>query len=174
MKQHIKPVFLLLPIFLLLFSAKVNAELNAYMSITGETQGLISGDVTLQGREDTFEVNEFHHLFQKDSAGRPTIHSLIVTTPMSKGMPILLNVFNNNEVLTSVVIRFYRPNNVGQEENYYTMTLFNARLVMIEPIMLDNKVPANQSFKTRFRMRFDYARLQHQNIDGEQAIVNGI
>lgn len=172
MKTILKPTFLFFVLVLLLFSVTANAESNAYMTIGGANQGEIHGDITLQGKEDTFEINEFHHLFEKDTAGRTTVHSLIVTTRMSKGMPSLLTAFNNFETLNSVVIRFYRQKVTGAEENHYTMTLTNAKLLMIEPIMLDNIDPANISIPTRFRMRFNYSQIEHTYINGESVTIN--
>ena len=138
------------------------AERNAYMFITGATQGLIAGDVTIAGRVDSFEVTETHHLFEQDSAGRKIIHPFIVTTKMSQSMPLLLKAFDTFETLDPVVIRYYRPIPMGGEENYYSILLRNAKIQMIEPIMLDVQDPNVATIPARFRIRFSYTSIEHQ------------
>ena len=139
------------------------AEQSAYMYIEGTSQAIIPGDVLIAGREGSFEVNEIHHLFQKDSAGRVTLHPLIVTTRMSQSMPLLLRAFDTSEVLEPITIRYYRQSpSSGMEENYYTIILRGAKIEMLEPIMLDNTDPNTASVPARFRIRFSYTAIEHQ------------
>jgi type VI secretion system Hcp family effector len=158
---------LLFILFILFVSTIVQAELNANMYITGANQGLIAGDSKISGRTDSFDVNEIHHLFQKDSAGRTTIHPLIVTTKMSQGMPFLLKAFDTSETLDPVVIRYYRQNSSsGFQENYYTIIMHGVKIEMLEPIMLDNLDSNTTAIPARMRIRFNYTSIEHQYTSG--------
>jgi len=90
--------FLLLTLTIVITPSSSFAALNAYMRITGETQGEIKGDVIQAGRT-----------------------------------PLLFNALTQNENLTSVEIRFWKPDSSGAEVQYYTIELVNAHIVSIIP-----------------------------------------
>ena len=115
-----------------------SAALLSYVSATGETQGNIEGSVTLAGREGQMEVIEFGHSIGQaiDSttglpAGDKQHRPIRLTKPVDKASPSLMTVLNTGEKLTSVVIRFWRPQGNGQDEQFYTVTLFNAYIANI-------------------------------------------
>ena len=73
----------------------------------------------------------------------------------------------SNENLNSVVIRFYRPARSGVEEQYYTVTLTNARIVGIMPIhssadAQSAKVPMRESIS----LTFDTITFEYMSDDG--------
>ena len=114
------------------------AALPAYMEVTGETQGIIEGSVTLTGREGQMEIIEFGHSISQalDSAtGVPTgdkqHRAIRVTKPVDKASPLLMTALTTKEKLTNVTIRFWRPNDVGQEIQFYTVALLNAYITNI-------------------------------------------
>lgn len=154
----------LITLSLLAFPA--HAALDAHMTVVGEQQGGIAGDVTLAGREGTFEISEFHHLSNASSHGAQH-QPLIVMTRMSKGVPALLRALDQKESL-SVIIRFYTIGSAGSQVNHYTITLQNARLVIAEPIMPDNLRSDLANLPARFRLRFEFDVITHTyESDGE-------
>jgi type VI secretion system Hcp family effector len=149
---------------LLLFALPVPAALNAYMTVEGDVQGPIRGEVTLAGREDQIEIHEMHQLYRVEG-GRTVHEALILTTRMGIATPKLLTALDTNENLT-VTIFYWRPTQSGQEENYYKMELEGARLVASEPIMPDNKNPDLMQYEVRTRLRLTYGAITHTHIVG--------
>lgn len=120
------------------FTAPAHAALNAYMRVTGETQGEIKGSVTQAGREDSIEIYGFSHevISPRDAAsGLPTgkrqHKPLTVTTPIDKATPLLFNALAHNENLTNVNLRLWRPSRSGKEFQYFTIDLVNASVSSI-------------------------------------------
>ena len=130
--------FILLASVLALVPLGASAALPAYMRITGETQGVIEGSVDQAGRENSMEVVEFSHSRSQviDSAsglpsGKRQHRPIRVTKPVDKASPKLANALTTNESLTVFRIDFYRPSPTGQEQQYYTVELINARITNI-------------------------------------------
>lgn len=116
------------------------AALNAYMRITGDTQGEIKGDVTQAGREDSILVKSYGYSVSAaydTASGLPTgkrqHRPIRILKEIDKASPLLFNALVNNENLSSVIIRFWRPSSTGAEVQYYTVELVNARIVSIMP-----------------------------------------
>ncbi len=144
-------------VFMLIFSTYIQAQSNAsYMIINGASQGLLVGDVLVPGQEGSFEINELHHLIQ--TTGITSHEPLIVTTPMSKSVPFLFKALDDNELLT-VTISYLEFNPSGTEILQYTINMINAKLIAIEPIMLNNNIPENVTRRASVRLRFSYTSI---------------
>ncbi|MDH5711565.1 MAG: type VI secretion system tube protein Hcp [Gammaproteobacteria bacterium] len=116
------------------------AALYAYMSITGDTQGEIKGSVTMAGREDSMEVINFGYNVSTPydpASGAPTgqrqHRPIRILKEIDKASPLLFQALVTNENLSEVIIRFYQPSQTGQQVQFYTVWLYNARLVSIVP-----------------------------------------
>lgn len=134
-RRFFNPVIIILT---LAVSGSAYAGLDAYLWATGEIQGQIQGSVTVAGREGSILVVEFAHNVSQtvDSAsglpsGKRQHRPIRVTKPVDKASPLLANAQTNNEKLTSVRIDFWRPKSNGQEEQFYTVELVNARITSI-------------------------------------------
>lgn len=149
---------------LVMVVSPAQAALDAYMSVTGSQQGVIEGGSTVAGREGQFQVYEVHHLMTAGSEGVDH-QPLIVNLDLGKGTPRLLQAMQTDEPL-DIVIDFFRPSPTGQEEQYYTLELQNARLVLAEQIQLDNKWPENMPITVWMRLRFEFEAIHHIFIDG--------
>ena len=110
------------------------------MTVSADVQGDIEGEVTLAGREGQIEVDSFGYNVSAplDTAtGLPTgkrqHRPVRVLKPIDKASPLLFNALVNNENLTNVTIRFWRPSQSGQEVQFYTVELVNASIVSITP-----------------------------------------
>jgi type VI secretion system secreted protein Hcp len=116
------------------------AALDAYMRITGQSQGEIKGDVTLAGREDSILVVSFGYNVSTpyDPAtglvsGKRQHRPVRILKNIDQATPLLFNAMVNNELLTNVTIQFWKPDNTGGEVHYYTVELLNAHIVSIMP-----------------------------------------
>jgi type VI secretion system secreted protein Hcp len=140
--------------------------LNAYMKLTGATQGEIKGSVTQSGREDSIMVIGFNHevVSPRDAAsGLPTgkrqHKPLVITKEIDKSSPLLMNVLTNNENLSDWELRFWQPSATGQEVQHYTIELKNGNIAGIRAEMLNNKYPENMQHKEREHVSFTYQKV---------------
>jgi type VI secretion system secreted protein Hcp len=149
------------------------AALNAYLRLTGETQGEIKGSVTQKGREDSIMVIAFSHdltVPRDPSTGQPAgkrSHSpLTITKEIDKSTPLLMNALVNNERMTRFELRFWQPSVTGQEVQHYTIILMDAQIVSIRQEMLNNKYPENMQHKEREHVSFTYRGIEKIWEDG--------
>jgi len=132
--------FLLLTLTIVITPSSSFAALNAYMRITGETQGEIKGDVIQAGREDSILVKRYGYSVSDayDAAsglpsGKRQHRPIQILKEIDSATPLLFNALTQNENLTSVEIRFWKPDSSGAEVQYYTIELVNAHIVSIIP-----------------------------------------
>ncbi len=140
--------------------------LNAYLTLTGETQGLVEGSVTQAGREGMMEVNGWNHEVIsrfKAGTGRTTgkrrHKPITVIKPIDKATPILANILVNNENITDWRLDCWRPSRSGKEQQYYTIELINASIAGIGAEQLDNTYPENMPLEVREHVRFTYEKV---------------
>ena len=140
--------------------------LNAYLTLTGETQGKIDGSCTQAGREFAIEVYGWTHEVDspRDAAsGLPTgkrqHKPITVTKEIDKSTPLLMNVLVNNENITEWRMEFWRPSATGQEEQYYTIELVDANIAGIRSEQLNNKYPENMHHEIYEQVSFTYQKI---------------
>ena len=147
--------------------------LNAYLKLTGKTQGEIKGSVTQAGREDSVMVIAYNHevVSPRDAAsGLPTgkrqHKPLTITKEIDKSSPLLMTVLTNNEQITKWELRFWQPSPTGQEVQHYTVELENASIASIRSEMLNNKYSENMNHKEREHVAFCYQKITWTWMDG--------
>lgn len=120
---------------------ETSASLDSYMTAEGELQGNIMGSVDIAPHEGAIEVVEYAHSVSQviDNAtglpaGERQHRPIRITKPLDKASPLLMNALVNNENLTTVTFRHYRPSQTGAEQQYYTVELINARITNISQI----------------------------------------
>ncbi len=123
------------------------------MIITGEEQGLIEGSCELEYREDTILVQAFDHVVEipTDSSGTATgrrVHrAMQITKEIDKSTPMLYQALCTNELLTEVILNWYRLDGTGEYEQYFTITMNNAFITRIHPWVPNVLDRANDSMK---------------------------
>ena len=146
------------------FGLPASADLLSYMTVFGANQGAIQGDSTFAGREGQIPVMEYHHLVERPEGQPIQYETVIVTFEFDdRSLPNLINAMATNESLT-VTVDFYRPDNVGVEEKYVTVTLTNAKVTSIEPLSPRSDDSALIGFAASVRVRFSYQAITHQHI----------
>lgn len=116
-----------------------------YVWFKGATQGVIAGhgswpgEDDQKGREDSCLVHEFSSeveipvdLQSGQASGRRQHHPISLMKRIDKASPKLLQALCTNEVLTEVRFEFYRHDQMGKQEKYYTIKLEQAVLVEIK------------------------------------------
>ncbi|MDR2302493.1 MAG: Hcp family type VI secretion system effector [Deltaproteobacteria bacterium] len=134
----------------------------AYLSITGERQGLITqgnfteasvGNIYQEGHEDETLVEAFEHqivLPRDPQSGQPTgqrVHKpLKITKVIDKSSPLLFRALTSGERLPDVTMKFYRTSASGTMEHYFTIQLEDAIIVDITSYMPNCQDPGQAHF----------------------------
>ena len=116
-----------------------------YMTMVGDKTGNIEGFNSKVGHETEIQCHALEQRLYRPynpETGQPTgvrIHGAVkVTKSFDKASPLLFHVLATGENLSEVVMKFFRIDPSGEEVNYYTITLTNATIVEIKPIMLNH------------------------------------
>ncbi len=156
----------------------VQAEMNAYMSVKAQKQGLIQGSVTQKGREGKIMVIASDHfvLSPSDAAtGLPTgkrqHKPFMITKEVDRSSVQLRAAFVTNENLPEVQIQYWTPNikaatGVGSEYQYFTVTLSNARIANIRHVMHNNKNPELMRYAASEEIALVYQKITWTWTDG--------
>jgi type VI secretion system secreted protein Hcp len=147
----------------------------AYMSVTGEKQGLITagaftadsvGNTYQEGHEDQVMVQAFTHdvIIPRDpQSGQPTgqrVHKpAMITKVYDKASPLLQAALTSGERLTEIVIHWYRTSAQGTQEHYYTTKLEDAIIVAINNKMHNCQDPSNLHFTHLEEVHFTYRKI---------------
>ncbi|MVV49194.1 Hcp family type VI secretion system effector [Pseudomonas sp. PB120] len=151
----------------------------AYMSVTGEKQGLItSGVSTPESVGKSFQI-EFadmamvqavsHEVMRPIDAqsGQPTglreHKPFVVTKGFDKASPLLMAALCSGEPITKVEIHWYRSVGAGQQ-HYYTTTLEDAVIVRIKDYMYNCQDPATSHFAQLEDVHFSYRKITWTNL----------
>ena len=147
--------------------------LNAYLRLTGETQGEMKGSVTQAGRQDSIEVIAYNHRIDspRDAAsgmatGKRKHSAITITKEIDKSTPLLANALYHNENITAWELQFWRPSRSGKEEQFFTIHLTNATVSEYRPSMLNNKLPENIRLPEFEHVSFAYQKIRFTWVDG--------
>lgn len=159
-------LFFIGALFFIVSSSSFGA-LNAYLRLTGETLGEIRGSVTQTGREDSVMVIGTSHeiVSPRDAAsGLPTgkrqHKPFTITKEVDKSTPLLYHSLVSNENITEWELQYWQPATTGMEFQFYTIKLYNAKVVGIRQEMLNNKYPENMQHKEREHISFCYSHIE--------------
>lgn len=166
MKSRKVIIGLLVTGVIILLSLPVCAALPSNMWIEGQKQGKIEGSSIIQGREGSIDVYAFGHslYIPNDSqTGLPTgkrIHKPFkVLKTFDKSSPKLYLSLVTGERLTKVEIKFYRINQSGSEENYFTILLEDAIIINISPSMPTTLLQQNETYRHMETVSFSYRKI---------------
>ena len=130
-----------------------------HCTVTGAVQGAIQGDsdITSMARANTIQAYDFHHLVTAPSGGGTQHENIIISKRMDRATVKLWTALDTRESM-SWVCRFYRPalSGGGAEEQFYTVTLGNARIVAMEPIVANTLDAATSAYPPMERVRLAY------------------
>ncbi len=113
-------------------------SLPAHMIIKGKKQGEIDGSCEMEGREGTIFIRDVQHSILVPSpiadGGKRMHEPLMITKDMDKSSPKLNQALVQGESL-NIVLKWYRIDQYGHEEHYFTHTLENAIIKSINLVM---------------------------------------
>ena len=109
-----------------------------YLTLSGNNQGNIDGDVDIQGKRGTIEVLGFSHQIVLPTdpnsgqiAGSRKHYPIRINKPIDSSSPKLIKAFVEMEDLQAI-FKFYRVNSTNHEEHYYTIQLEDATIISIQ------------------------------------------
>ena len=116
------------------------------MWIYDDGGALIKGGCDVKGREYSIEFKGFHHNLSiptDNGTGKPTgtrQHSpMMIVKEFDYSSPYLYKAVASGQNLKSAEIRWYKINDAGQEEIYFTITLEAVKVVTVFSLMHDVK-----------------------------------
>lgn len=140
-------------------SSPASAALNAYLQLSGKTQGEIKGSVTQKGRENKIMIVAVDHEVKNDKGKQ---HGLFtITKELDRSSPQLYRALASAEPMSKFELQFWTPQisaatGTGAERQHYTVTLTNARIVGIKFKMLNNKNPELMKYAEYEEISFTY------------------
>ncbi|MBA2880268.1 type VI secretion system secreted protein Hcp [Desulfosalsimonas propionicica] len=140
--------------------------MTSYMTLEGNNQGKIDGDCSQGGREDMILLYAIDHEIEipKDThTGMPTgqriHHPLKVTKHFDKATPKLYQACCSGEQFKTVEIQYYRINEKGQEEHYFTTKLEGAILVSTRAYKPMTFLEENKPYQDMEVLQFTYSKI---------------
>jgi len=134
---------------------------------------LIYGGSEVMGREGSIEVQSFVHGFSvpfDGNTGRLTstrVHNILsIEKEFDKATPYLYRAVAQSETLQKALIRWYRINSAGVEEEFLNIFLENVRVIHIHPSMHNFKHPEGQLSVPTESLGLGYARITWKYLDG--------
>ncbi|MBN2320582.1 MAG: Hcp family type VI secretion system effector [Acidobacteria bacterium] len=116
--------------------------LPSHLTLKGVNQGQIEGSCDQEGREGTIQVQALNHevSIPRDAqtglaTGKRIHHPLTILKAFDKSTPLLYQALTSGEHMEYVEIKWYRIDDKGVEEHYFTTRLEDAIIVSIKPGM---------------------------------------
>jgi type VI secretion system secreted protein Hcp len=148
--------------------------LNAYLSLSGQTQGQIKGSVTQKGREGKIMVIAAEHqvLSPRDAAsglatGKRQHKPFVITKEIDLSSPRLYTALVSNETITDWELQFWAPKGIGStagaagvEIMRYSVRLTQAAICDIRFHMLNNKNPELARYAEHEEVAFTYQKIE--------------
>jgi len=135
------------------------------LSITGEEQGEIEGSCDLEGREGTILIQAFDHIVEIPTDSRGVIggqrvhRPMMMTKELDKSTPVLYQALCTGELLTEVILEWYRVDGTGMQELYFTLTMSNALITKIHPWVPNVLDRSNESMRHMEDIYLTYERI---------------
>jgi type VI secretion system secreted protein Hcp len=149
---------------------------NAYLTLKGQQQGMISGPVTDKGRENSIELLSFSNKITspRDPASGlatgPRQHQPIcIVKEIDEASTALRSAFVDNENLTSWALQFWTAGAVDpvMDTEIYTIRLTNASIASIREFLVESEDPANNGLPLREEITFTYQKIEWIWTEGE-------
>lgn len=144
-----------------------SAGSTVFMTVTGQKQGFIRGEVAQKGRENQHRVLAYSHeiVSPRDPAtgqatGKRQHQPFRIVKLLNQGSPPLMTAMTTGEALSSVVIDVWTPTQLGVESKLLTYTLINARIVSLRPWMPNRSDPSAVSYPPAEEIAFTYQTIK--------------
>lgn len=146
-----------------------------YISIEGRLQGNITegaftaesvGNIFVEGHEDQILVQEVKHRISVPNdpqSGQPSgrrVHGpFIFTSAINKATPLLNQALTSGEILSTVLVYWYRTSVHGKQEHFFTTKLEDATIVEINCILPHVQNSENANFTQLVEVAMTYRKI---------------
>lgn len=119
-----------------------------YLWLKDEGGAEIKGSVDILGREGSIQINGLNHgVMQPTDKHNGKATSLRVHFPFSfdkevdASSPYIYKAVTTGQKLKSAEVKYYRINDAGLEEEYFSTLMEGVKIVSVCPMMMDIKDP---------------------------------
>jgi type VI secretion system secreted protein Hcp len=144
-----------------------------YVTFTDEQGQKIKANVQIKGREGTAEGHAFDYSVcipsDKNTGQLTSIrkhNNVILTKGLDSASPVLFDACCRGKTLQSVKFDWYRINDRGEEELYFTHTLSNVKVVEVKHYMLHVKNPQNDGYSHQEEINLRFQKIELNYPDG--------
>jgi type VI secretion system secreted protein Hcp len=134
-------------------NAATTGSVHILMKVTGHNTGVFKGDSPQKNRADQivvlgyqFEVDSPRDTSTGQATGKRQYKPIVVTHELDGASPQFVKAAATNELLTSVVITFFKVDKTGKEINFYRVTLTNAGVSSVKQYSSGATVLEDDSF----------------------------
>lgn len=128
-------------------------------------EGAIEGSCEIEGREGTILVQAFDHTVeiptdkQGITAGRRLHRPMTVTKEIDRSTPMLYQALCLGEKMTEVKLDWYRVDETGTQELYFSIKMENAMVSRIHPWVPNVLDGANKGYRHMEDVSFTYEKI---------------
>lgn len=144
-----------------------------YLWLYEDDGKLLKGGVDVNGREGSIELVGMQHAVfipTDDMTGTATGTRLHEASTFEKEIdpssPLLYRAMTTGRTLAKAIFRYYRINNNGMEEEYFTVTLEKVKVCHIVPVMFDTKDPTYEKHGHIEHVGLRYEKITWNYVDG--------
>lgn len=145
----------------------------AYLWLYDQSGALINGGSLVIGREGAIEVQSFTHGLSvpfDGNTGRLTstrVHqSMGIVKEFDKSTPYIYRGVATSEKLQKAIIKWYRINDSGMEEEFLHIVMESVRLLNINPHMHNFKDPSGHASAPTESIGLGYEKITWLYLDG--------
>ena len=136
------------------------------LTVIADHQGEIEGGCEITGREGSMLVQAVEHCVEIPSdnrgisSGRRVHRALQISKEIDKASPMLMQALCSGEKLTQVHLGWYRIDETGSEELYYSITLQNALISKVKPWLPHAMDQRHSGFRHMEEVHFIYEKIR--------------
>ncbi|WP_312416652.1 type VI secretion system tube protein TssD [Pseudescherichia sp.] len=144
-----------------------------YLWLKDDGGNLVKGSVDVNGREGSIEIMELMHTVDlpvDDRTGKVINKCLhgdyFLIKELDSASPYLYQGVSSGRKFKEAVLKFYRINYNGQEEEYFRVTMENVSVNEVEPFMMDIKNPRYKKHNHLEAFYLAYEKITWHYLDG--------
>lgn len=145
----------------------------AYLTITDEQGNQVKADVKIKGREGTAEVHAFdYHVSIPSDPNTGALTAVrkhgnaIITKTYDSASPVLFDACCRGKTLKNMQLDWYRINDKGEEELYFTHSLSDVKVVKVKQFMMNVKDPNYDALGHQEEMHVRFKEIELNHPDG--------
>lgn len=145
----------------------------AYVWIVDDQGNEVKGDCLVEGREGSVEIFQFDYgvympvdKFNGSNNGTRQHGSVKMTKPYDPTSPVLFKAACDGKTLKKVTVKWFRINENGREEEYFTHTLDDVKVVAYSQQLHHTKKEQNNNHLHEDVVEFRFAKINIKHHDG--------